>query len=99
MQSRTEDCIALYPLGNDQGSMKCFNLETKTIVVRDQFRILPMPDSVIQFMQEYAMTTNRPKTPSWRGGVDPKHLKFAMTTKHHYINHPLIQIREVPEAS
>jgi hypothetical protein len=54
MKARTEDCIALLPTGNRTGSVRMLSLATGKIVTRDQFRILPMPVSVIQTLNRMA---------------------------------------------
>lgn len=46
MNDRTAPCIALGPTGNVQGSVSCFNLETKQLVTRRTVTPLPMPDRV-----------------------------------------------------
>ena len=45
---RTSPCIFLGTTGNIQGSVKCFNLETKKVVKRRDFTKFPMPDRVIR---------------------------------------------------
>ena len=47
MEARTEDCIAMVPTGSRSGSVKVMSISTGKIQTRDQFRILPMPLSVI----------------------------------------------------
>ena len=44
---RTHGCIALGPLGNRQGSLKCFDLETGKLVVRRISKQIPWPDRVL----------------------------------------------------
>jgi hypothetical protein len=48
MRDRTSPCIVLGPTGNIQGSVRCYNLETKSIVKRRTITPLPMPDRVIR---------------------------------------------------
>ncbi|KAL7508791.1 hypothetical protein ACHAXN_007099 [Cyclotella atomus] len=49
LDARTAPCIYLEPTGDVQGSIKCFkNLETKNVLRRCTFKILPMPDKVIK---------------------------------------------------
>eukprot|EP00956_Cyclotella_meneghiniana_P028301 scaffold65295_cov71-Cyclotella_meneghiniana.AAC.14 len=48
MQGRTTPCICLGPSGNVQGSVVCYNLETKKIIKRRTIKPLPMPDRVIK---------------------------------------------------
>lgn len=54
MASRTEGCIAVLPKGNLRGSVGMVKLGTKKIVTRDQFKVLPMPDILIQYLNEWA---------------------------------------------
>ena len=46
MCSRTQGCTALLPTGYLGGSIKMLHLATDTVITRDQFKILPMPDLV-----------------------------------------------------
>ena len=55
MASRTEDCIVMLPTGNRTGSVKMLSLTTGHIVTRDQFKILPMPQSIIQALNAMAL--------------------------------------------
>lgn len=48
MNDRTAPCIVLGPTGNVQGSVSCYNLETKQVVTRRTITPLPMPDRVIR---------------------------------------------------
>ena len=54
MEARTEDCIAMVPTGSRSGSVKMMSLSTGKIQTRDQFKILPMPLSVINRLNEMA---------------------------------------------
>ena len=47
MLARTEGAIALGPSGNAQGGIKIYTLNTGKVVVRRQFKKLPMTDAVI----------------------------------------------------
>ena len=47
MLARTEGAIALGPSGNAQGGIKFYTLNTGKVVVRRQFKKLPMTDAVI----------------------------------------------------
>ena len=51
----------MLPLGNRTGTMKMLSLNTGQLVNRDQFKILPMPLSVIQRMNELALKDGRVK--------------------------------------
>ena len=59
MKARTEDCVAMLPTGNRTGSVRMLSLATGRIVTRDQFKILPMPLSVIARMNELAARDGR----------------------------------------
>ena len=48
MTDRTAPCIALGPTGNIQGSINCYNLETKQVITRRTIQPLPMPDRVLK---------------------------------------------------
>ena len=54
MASRTEDCVVMQPTGNRTGSVKMLSLATGKIVIRDNFKILPMPTSVIETLNNMA---------------------------------------------
>ena len=54
MEARTEDCIAMVPTGSRTGSVKMMSMATGKIVTRDQYRVLPMPQSVINRLNEMA---------------------------------------------
>ena len=45
---RTHGCIALGPLGNRQGSLKCFDLGTVKVVTRRFINQIPWPDGTIE---------------------------------------------------
>ena len=61
MKGRTEDCVVMLPLGNRTGTVRMLSLTTGRFVNRDQFRILPMPLSVIQRMNDLALKDGRVK--------------------------------------
>ena len=50
MESRVEECIVMLPTSNRTGSVKMLNLATMKIVSRDNFKIQPMPESVIRIL-------------------------------------------------
>ena len=54
IRSRTQGCIAMLPTGNFSGSVKMWCLETHQTVISDQFKILPIPDLVIQHITSLA---------------------------------------------
>ena len=49
-----ENCLALLPTGNLQGSVHVWTLGTKQVKVRDRFRVLPTPDIVIAHLNKLA---------------------------------------------
>ena len=53
MKGRTHGCISLGPSGNWQGSQVCFDLETGRVVLHRNIKVLPMPDSVIQVINDW----------------------------------------------
>ena len=59
MSARTEDCVVVLPTGNGTGTVKMLSLTTGRIVSRDQFKILPMPDSAIAGLNELAKREGR----------------------------------------
>jgi hypothetical protein len=58
--SRTEDCIALCPSGNIQGSARFYCLNTGGIITRDHWEPLPMPAWVIKRMDDLCRTETSP---------------------------------------
>ena len=54
MTPRTEGAIAMLPSGSLTGSVRVFKLSTDKFVTRDQFRILPIPDGVINYLEHLA---------------------------------------------
>ena len=55
MDSRTEDCVVMLPTGNRTGSVKMLSIATGRIVTRDNFRVMPMPLSVITALNNMAL--------------------------------------------
>ena len=53
MKGCTHKCISLGPSGKCQGSQVCFDLETGRIVLCRIIKVLPMPDSVIQVINDW----------------------------------------------
>lgn len=54
MTPRTLGAISIGPVGNLQGSVRFFLLESESTVVRDKWYSIPMPQSVIDRMNEIA---------------------------------------------
>ena len=59
MKCRTDDCVVMLPTGNRTGTVRMLSLATGKLVNRDQFRILPMPLSVIHRLDELAKKDGR----------------------------------------
>ena len=53
MKGCTHGCISLGPSGNWQGSWVCVDLVTGRVVLRRNIKVLPMPDSVIQIINDW----------------------------------------------
>ena len=54
MASRTEACIVGWPTYNLTGSIKMLKLSTMKLITRRTFTIRPIPDNIIQELNEYA---------------------------------------------
>jgi hypothetical protein len=54
MSERSNGCIALLPCGNASGTVMFYHLATKRVISRDKWVALPMPDSVINFLNDLA---------------------------------------------
>jgi len=52
MSPRTEGAISPLPVGNLQGSVKFFSLATGKVIVRDKWTVLPMPQSVMEHVNQ-----------------------------------------------
>ena len=59
MNPRTLDGIILLPTSNRTGSHKILSISTGKIITRDNFKILPMPQSVIQYLNDLAAKDGR----------------------------------------
>ena len=58
---RTEVCVVMLPFGNRTGTVRMLSLATGKLVNRDEFTILPMPESVIKRMNALALADGRVK--------------------------------------
>ena len=49
MRERTESCIALYPTGNQNGSVKFFSIKSQRIIIitRERWRVMKISESII----------------------------------------------------
>ena len=59
MNPRTLDGIILLPTNNRTGSHKILSISTGKIITRDHFKILPMPQSVVQYLNDMAKRDGR----------------------------------------
>jgi hypothetical protein len=59
MESRVTDGNVVLPTGNRTDSVKVYNIATQKIITRDQFKICPMPDSVIDCLNKQALAEGR----------------------------------------
>jgi hypothetical protein len=48
LRDRTQECIALGPTGNVQGSLACFDINTCKVLTRRTVTNFPMPDRVVK---------------------------------------------------
>ena len=70
LRSRTEDCVVMLPLGNRTGTVRMLSLTTGKLVNRDQFIIMPMPESVIKRLNALALADGRVMGKSELVGTD-----------------------------
>jgi hypothetical protein len=84
---RTEGAIALLPVGNLTGSVKFFKLATRSIVTRDMFTVLPMPDNVIAYLNMYAGNQQR------KLQRDPAITYRGRAVEDHNEDEPLVEAR------
>jgi hypothetical protein len=62
MKSRSEPCICLLSAGNLTGSVRMFSLQTQAVITRDNFNLLPIPTSVVEFISKLALAKGRKPT-------------------------------------
>ena len=65
--SRTEACVLGIPTMNRAGSVTCFKLSSQTMVTRQNFKVRPMPDVVIQELNDLADADNLPAADEYIG--------------------------------
>ena len=58
--SRTEACVMGIPTMNRAGSVICYKLSTRTMVTRQRFQVRPMPDWVVDELNDIADEDNLP---------------------------------------
>ena len=54
MSARTKGCVAGFPTGNLTGSVRMLCLSTNKVITRDQFRVLPTPTLVLDYITKLA---------------------------------------------
>ena len=54
MRERTLSCLSLMPLMNGSGGVKFYCLKTKAIIERDSWINVPIPDTVIEYLNKMA---------------------------------------------
>jgi hypothetical protein len=70
MTARTDPCICLLSSMNLTGSVKMLDLNSFTIVTRDNFMLLPMPASVIAVLNKLAFAEGNKQKFRFTGGQD-----------------------------
>ena len=70
LKMRTRGAIALYPTGNDEGSVKFFDLATQSIITRTSWTKVPMPHEVIEYINSLSDGEGKrlPKNPVMKVG-------------------------------
>ena len=94
-ESRTKDCIAMLPTHNRSGSFKMMSLTSGRIVTRDQFKILPMPQSVIQTLNSWALREGKKITLSKVHVFDEMYLEIMSTNLTYHNSLPTPTLRTV----
>ena len=59
---RTQSCIALYPTGNSNGSWFFWHLATDKIIVRSNYTIMPMSDTILNIINRLNFPSGKPAT-------------------------------------
>jgi hypothetical protein len=59
LKARTTCAIAIGSVGNLQGSIKAVDLSSMKVISRDKFTILPMPPSVVEYLNGIAEKQKR----------------------------------------
>jgi hypothetical protein len=62
MENRSEPCICLLSAGNLTGSVRMLSLQTQAVITRDNFTLLPIPTSVVEFVGKLALAEGRKPT-------------------------------------
>ena len=56
---RRHDCIAFFPSGNRQGTFKCYDFKTGSVVTRGVFDVLPIPDRIFKQVNVWGMKSKK----------------------------------------
>jgi hypothetical protein len=59
MNPRTDGVIALYPLGNLEGTWAFFNLNTNRVIKRNRWTEVPLDQRVIEYMNDMSLNQKR----------------------------------------
>ena len=63
MKMRTRGAISLYSVGNNEGSVKFFDLTTKRIISRTSWTEIPMPKEVIDYINSLSSVDDGTRVP------------------------------------
>lgn len=55
LEERTSGCIGLLPTGNSNGSVYCYHIATKRVIIRDKWVSIPVPTNVIDYLNDLAL--------------------------------------------
>ena len=77
MNTRTDGCITLYDTGNIEGTWYLYNISTGKLIRRNKFDLLPMPDIIIQHVNQLCIHEKRriSKEPLFEIGTDRRILE------------------------
>jgi hypothetical protein len=70
MSPRTSTFICLLSAYNNTGSVRLFDLNTKGVITRDSFQLLPMPESVIQYLNAMSRSEGNKGSVRFAGGPE-----------------------------
>eukprot|EP00804_Cyclotella_cryptica_P008709 CCRYP_018545-RA/>CCRYP_018545-RA protein AED:0.54 eAED:0.53 QI:0/0/0/1/0/0/3/0/279 len=96
LRDRTEECIALGPTGNLQGSIACFNLNTGRVVSRRTITVLPMSDRIIKRLCVWER--NPSKSDFSLAFLDWRQLTYAWDDEAPEVDKVLMQDEVIPMA-
>jgi hypothetical protein len=70
MTPRTSTCICLLSAYNNTGSVRLFDLNSRGIITRDAFQLLPMPASVIEYLNAISRAEGNRGNVRFAGGPE-----------------------------